>query len=78
MPDFEKEEFWKAIDELRRMDERAAERQQALAESLELLTHDVHELTINVRQDGENIRALARIAEIHDRRISHLEGDETT
>ncbi|MGB6942594.1 MAG: hypothetical protein WBE37_09385 [Bryobacteraceae bacterium] len=27
------------------------------------------------RQDGENIRALARIAEIHERRLNTLEGD---
>ena len=27
-------------------------------------------------QDGEHIRALARIAEIHERRLSHLEGEE--
>ena len=26
------------------------------------------------RQDGENIRALARIAEIHERRLTDLEG----
>jgi hypothetical protein len=26
--------------------------------------------------DGENIRALARIAEIHERRLTHLEGGE--
>jgi len=28
------------------------------------------------RQDGEHIRALARIAEIHERRRTHLEGEE--
>ena len=28
--------------------------------------------------DGEHIRALARIAEIHEHRISHLEGDSPT
>jgi hypothetical protein len=27
-------------------------------------------------QDGEHIRALARIAEIHERRPSHLEGED--
>ena len=27
-------------------------------------------------QDGEHIRALVRIAEIHERRLSRLEGDE--
>ena len=28
-----------------------------------------------VEQDAENIRGLARIAEIHERRLSHLEGE---
>jgi hypothetical protein len=39
--------------------------------------HDAHlaQLITVSRQDGENIRALARIAEIHERRISHLEGE---
>ena len=27
-------------------------------------------------QNGEHIRALARIAEIHERRLTHLEGEE--
>jgi hypothetical protein len=27
------------------------------------------------KQDGEHIRALVRIAEIHEQRLSHLEGD---
>ena len=47
------------------------ERHEALTESLELLTHDVHELRDSVREmraaqtiDSENIRALARIAEM--------------
>ncbi len=29
-----------------------------------------------VERDGENIRALARIAEIHEHRLSDLEGGE--
>ncbi|HYW48129.1 MAG TPA: hypothetical protein VE959_35020 [Bryobacteraceae bacterium] len=33
-------------------------------------------LEVLARQDGENIRALARIAEIHERRLSTLEGDQ--
>ena len=32
-------------------------------------------IEIAIQQDGENIRALARIAEIHERRLSHLEGE---
>ena len=74
------------------------ERLEALAQSVELLTHDIHELQTTTkllqatgrdiqaaatllletaRQDGENIRALARIADIHERRITKLEGPET-
>ena len=66
------------------------ERIQALTMNLELRSHDVEALrssTAELRasveklhaiaqQDGENIRALARIAEIHERRLSHLEGSE--
>jgi hypothetical protein len=50
------------------------ERHEALTMSLELLTADVHQLRDTARQDGDNIRALARIAEIHERRLSALEG----
>jgi hypothetical protein len=28
------------------------------------------------REDGEHIRALVRIAEVHERRLSRLEGEE--
>lgn len=58
-------------------------RHEALAQSIELLTMDVHEvqqtariLLATAQQDGENIRALARIADIHGRRITSLEGGE--
>jgi hypothetical protein len=50
------------------------ERIEAIVMSLELLTHDVQDLKVTAQQDGENIRALARIAEIHERRLSGLEG----
>ncbi len=41
--------------------------------------HDevLDKLLAETRQDAENIRALARIAEIHERRLSGLEGDES-
>lgn len=38
------------------------------------VSETVHELSKAVRADGENIRSLARIAEVHERRISDLEG----
>jgi hypothetical protein len=64
-------------------DRRLQERQEALGESIELLTHDIREMQRSFgelhrakEQDAEHIRALVRIAEIHDRRLSHLEGEE--
>ncbi|MDQ6698689.1 MAG: hypothetical protein M3Z36_00715 [Acidobacteriota bacterium] len=57
------------------------ERLEALTESCELLlAHtleqgrqiDAH--TKQLERDGEHIRALARIAEIHERRLERLEG----
>jgi hypothetical protein len=63
----------------RRMDER----QEALAQSLEILTHDVHELQAGLqvlKGVAENtlssINALARIAQSDERRITDLEGGE--
>ena len=63
--------------------EKLTERHEALTLNLELLTRDVQDLSTEVRalgafvqQDGENIRALARIAEIHERRLTHLEDSD--
>jgi phage-related minor tail protein len=50
------------------------QRHEALTMNLELLTRDVQDLKTAAQQDGENIRALARIAEIHHERLTHLEG----
>jgi len=47
-----------------------------IAMSLESLTRDVQTLKTATQQDGENIRALARIAEIHERRLTALEGED--
>jgi hypothetical protein len=60
------------FDELERWAEREKERHQALTQTVEVLGHDIQELAERRR----NIRALARIAEMHDRRISKLEGSE--
>ncbi len=61
--------------------EKLAERHEALTQTVELLTRDIAELRESTRtlwevarQDGENIRALARIAEIHERRLTDLDG----
>jgi hypothetical protein len=56
------------------------ERIEAVVVSVELLLRETEELrkiahqhTENLRADSENIRALARIAEIHERRLTDLE-----
>lgn len=59
------------IDE--RLD-RLVQRHEALTESVEMMSHEIAELVAKSKQDGENIRALARIAEIHERRLTDLEG----
>ena len=52
------------------------ERLEALTMNLELAHREIQDLHALARQDGENIRGLARIAEIHERRLSALEGDQ--
>jgi hypothetical protein len=53
------------------------ERIEALTMNLELAGREIQDLKTVAQQDGENIRALARIAEIHERRLSPLEGEQT-
>jgi hypothetical protein len=45
-------------------------------EMIEKLGRKLDQLATTVGQDAENIRALARIAEIHEHRLSDLEGGE--
>jgi hypothetical protein len=52
------------------------ERIEALVQSVELLLAESREHSKQLEQDGEHIRALARIAEIHERRLSALECGE--
>jgi hypothetical protein len=52
------------------------ERMDALQERHEAMTMNLELMSRQQEQDSENIRALARIAEIHERRLTHLEGDE--
>ncbi len=51
------------------------ERIEALTMNFELAMKEIEALHKIARQDGENIRALARIAEIRERRFTTLEGD---
>lgn len=52
------------------------ERLEALTMNLELMGRDIQDLRMLAQQDGENIRGLARIAEIHERRLTDLEGQQ--
>ena len=59
------------------------ERLQALTMNLELPWHEIQglkpvvdQLVAAAAQDGENIRSLVRIAEIHERRLTDPEGGE--
>jgi hypothetical protein len=59
------------------------ERIEALTMNLELMSHENEALRVSAQalkaiaqQDGENIRALARIAEIHERRLTKLEDQQ--
>jgi hypothetical protein len=52
------------------------ERIEALTMNLGLAMKDIDGLRAVAKLDGENIRGLARIAEIHERRLSALEGGE--
>ncbi len=56
------------------------ERLEALVQTVELIAamqrdseKRIDEITTAINRDGENIRALARIAEIHHERLSRLE-----
>lgn len=56
------------------------ERIEALTMNSELMSHEIEGLKVSTRdlvtaskQDGENIRALVRLAEIHERRLTDLE-----
>lgn len=62
MTDLEKEEFWKALGRL-------------YDATVELRIASEKQLATS-KQDGEHIRALVRLAELHDRRITRLEQPE--
>jgi hypothetical protein len=52
------------------------ERIEALTMNLELANRDIQDLLKASQQDGENIRALARIAEICEDRLTHPEDNQ--
>lgn len=50
------------------------ERLEAITMNLELAARDIQDLHKAVQVDAENIRGLARIAEIHEHRLTQPEG----
>ena|GEM_PF-924520 len=63
--------------------EKLTERHEALTQSVELMIAEGRETSSRIsalerlaQQDGENIRALARIAENRERRLTGIEGGE--
>jgi hypothetical protein len=50
------------------------ERIEALTARHEALTMNLEQMSRDRERDAENIRALVRIAEIHERRLTRLEG----
>ena len=56
------------------MDMTIDERIEALTARHEALTMNLELMSRDRERDAENIRALARIAEIHERRLTRLEG----
>ncbi len=62
MTDFEKEEFWKSLGRL--------------YDTAQEHTKQIELLLATAKEDGENIRALARIADLPERRLTGLEGGD--
>jgi hypothetical protein len=54
-----------------------AERHQALSETVELMALRINDVITAINKDAENIRALARVAELHQMRIERLEERQT-
>ena len=54
-----------------------AERHQALSESVEITALRSNDVITAINKDAENIRALARVAELHQARIERLEERQT-
>ncbi len=61
----------------KRQDEMTA-RQQYHDEALERMDARIRQLITAVEMDAANIRSLANVAAVHERRLSDLEGDATT
>lgn len=56
--------------------ERLTERVEGLVMTAELHQKELHSLGAYIQADAENIRALARMAEIHERRLEAMENGQ--
>ena len=56
--------------------DKMAQRHEALTMNMELAWKEIEAGRAERNQDAENIRALARIAEIHERRLTAIEGEQ--
>lgn len=58
--------------------DRLTERHEALTQSVEMLTSDVHRMRGIMDDVMLSIARLAHIADIHEKRLSHLEGEQAS
>jgi len=64
------------LDQIAKRQDEMAARQQYHDEAFERQDAEIKRILEAVAADGENIRALARIAELHHERLDRLEGGE--
>ncbi len=57
--------------------ERLTQRHEALTQTVELLTRDLTEMKVLVNDIAEGTARLLHVAEIHEKRISRLEGEKS-
>ena len=57
--------------------ERLTERHEALTQTVELLTKDLSDMKVLVNDIAEGTARLLHVAEIHEKRISRLEDEES-
>jgi len=65
------------LEEVAKSQHEMAARQQYHDEAFERHDSEMRVIREAIAADAENIRALARIAEIHHQRLEHLEGGES-
>ena len=58
--------------------ERLTERHEALAQTVESITIDIRDLKEIATKSLDSVNGLLRIAESHERRITHIEGSEAS